>query len=88
MGQSRTPTLIALDPRAVLRELQRPGWQSRLYEINITGSDTTRALIRDVQFHPVTDAPEHVDFQRLVARRARSASRCRCTSRTTVSAPA
>ena len=25
----------------------------------------TRALIRDVQFHPVTDAPEHVDFQRL-----------------------
>ena len=23
------------------------------------------ALIRDVQFHPVTDAPEHVDFQRL-----------------------
>ena len=24
-----------------------------------------RALIRGVQFHPVTDAPEHVDFQRL-----------------------
>ncbi|MGH7043251.1 MAG: 50S ribosomal protein L25, partial [Acetobacteraceae bacterium] len=24
-----------------------------------------RALIRDVQFHPVSDAPEHVDFQRL-----------------------
>lgn len=66
-GAKQTPTLIALDPRAVLRELQRPGWQSRQYEINITGSDTTRALIRDVQFHPVTDAPEHVDFQRLIA---------------------
>jgi large subunit ribosomal protein L25 len=26
-----------------------------------------RALIRGVQFHPVSDAPEHVDFQRLVA---------------------
>ncbi|MDE2007068.1 MAG: 50S ribosomal protein L25, partial [Rhodospirillales bacterium] len=25
------------------------------------------ALIRDVQFHPVSDAPEHVDFQRLAA---------------------
>ena len=35
----------------------------------------TRALIRDVQFHPVTDAPEHVDFQRLAPAR-RSASRC------------
>ena len=50
----------------MLRELHRAGWQSRLYEIKI-GGDATRALIRDVQFHPVTDAPEHVDFQRLAA---------------------
>ncbi len=28
---------------------------------------STKALIRDVQFHPVSDAPEHVDFQRLAA---------------------
>ena len=64
-GAKQTPTLIALDPRAVLRELHRAGWQSRLYEIRIDGA-ATRALIRDVQFHPVSDAPEHVDFQRLV----------------------
>jgi large subunit ribosomal protein L25 len=63
-GAHKAPSLIALNPRAVLRELHRPGWQSRLYEIQING-DATRALIRDVQFHPVTDAPEHVDFQRL-----------------------
>lgn len=63
-GAHQAPSLIALNPRAVLRELHRPGWQSRLYEINVNG-DATRALIRDVQFHPVTDAPEHVDFQRL-----------------------
>ena len=63
-GARQEPSLIALEPRAVLRELHRPGWQSRLYEIHING-DATRALIRDVQFHPVSDAPEHVDFQRL-----------------------
>ncbi len=63
-GARQEPSLIALEPRAVLRELHRPGWQSRLYEIKING-DATRALIRDVQFHPVSDAPEHVDFQRL-----------------------
>jgi large subunit ribosomal protein L25 len=63
-GAHLPPSLIALEPRAVLRELQRPGWQSRLYEIKTNG-DATRALIRDVQFHPVSDAPEHVDFQRL-----------------------
>ena len=65
-GARQTPTLIALEPRMVLRELHRPGWQSRVFEIKING-DATRALIRDVQFHPVSDAPEHIDFQRLAA---------------------
>jgi large subunit ribosomal protein L25 len=66
-GAKQAPTLIALDPRAVLREIQRSGWRSRLYEVKLPGVAPTRALIRDVQFHPVTDAPEHVDFQRLAA---------------------
>jgi large subunit ribosomal protein L25 len=65
-GAKQEPSLIALDPRAVMRELKRGGWRSRLYEIK-TGTDTTRALMRDVQLHPVTDVPEHVDFQRLAA---------------------
>jgi len=63
-GAHRAPDLIALDPRIVVREIHQPGWQSRLYEVNVDGS-ATRALIRDVQLHPVTDRPEHVDFQRL-----------------------
>ena len=65
-GGKQEPNLIALDPRIVIRELHRAGWQSRLYEIN-AGAQPIRALIRGVQFHPVSDAPEHVDFQRLVA---------------------
>jgi large subunit ribosomal protein L25 len=65
-GGKQEPDLIALDPRIVIRELHRAGWQSRLYEIT-AGTEPIRALIRGVQFHPVSDAPEHVDFQRLVA---------------------
>jgi len=65
-GAKEPPVTIALDPRAVLRELHRGGWRSRIYELRLDGAGT-RALIRDVQFHPVTDAPRHVDFQRLVA---------------------
>jgi large subunit ribosomal protein L25 len=65
-GGKQEPSLIALEPREVMRELHRAGWQSRLYELN-TGGDPVRALIRGVQFHPVTDTPLHVDFQRLVA---------------------
>jgi large subunit ribosomal protein L25 len=63
-GAHQAPALIALEPRDVLRELQRPGWQSRVYEIKADGA-STRALIRDVQYHPVSDQPQHVDFQRL-----------------------
>lgn len=63
-GAKQAPTLIALEPKMVLREIHQSGWRSRLYELKV-GGDTTRALIRDVQFHPVTDKPEHVDFQRL-----------------------
>jgi large subunit ribosomal protein L25 len=65
-GGKQEPDLIALDPRIVARELQRAGWQSRLYELQ-TGAGAVRALIRGVQFHPVSDNPVHVDFQRLVA---------------------
>ncbi|MDE8349373.1 MAG: 50S ribosomal protein L25/general stress protein Ctc [Acidocella sp.] len=65
-GAKQEPALIALDPRIVMRELKRGGWRSRLYEIKL-GDTTTRALMRDVQFHPVTDQPEHIDFQRLAS---------------------
>ncbi|MBN8889452.1 MAG: 50S ribosomal protein L25/general stress protein Ctc [Rhodospirillales bacterium 70-18] len=63
-GAKAEPTLIALDPKVVMREMHKGGWRSRLYEVKV-GADATRALIREVQFHPVTDQPEHVDFQRL-----------------------
>jgi large subunit ribosomal protein L25 len=65
-GAKQEPSLIALDPRVVMRELKRGGWRSRLYEIQLDGKKA-RALMRDVQFHPVSDMPEHVDFQRLAA---------------------
>ncbi len=63
-GAKQAPTLIALEPKAVLKEIHQSGWRSRLFELKV-GNESTRALIRDVQFHPVTDKPEHVDFQRL-----------------------
>jgi large subunit ribosomal protein L25 len=65
-GAKQPPTLVQLDPRLVVRELQRGGWRSRLYEVNVGGSPS-RALIREVQFHPVSDKPIHMDFQRLAA---------------------
>jgi large subunit ribosomal protein L25 len=65
-GAHQPPELIALDPRMVMRELHHAGWRSRLFEVKVDGH-ASRTLIRDVQFHPVSDQPEHVDFQRLAA---------------------
>ncbi len=65
-GAKQAPALISLEPKAVLTELKRGGWRSRLFELRVDGV-AERALMRDVQFHPVTDVAEHVDFQRLAA---------------------
>ena len=63
-GAKQAPILVQLDPRIVMRELVRGGWKSRLYEVTVDGT-SSRALMREVQYHPVSDAPIHVDFQRL-----------------------
>lgn len=65
-GGNQEPALIALDPRVVVKGLQTSGWRSRVYEITVDGK-VERALIRDVQLHPVKDTPVHVDFMRLAA---------------------
>ncbi|MBI1245176.1 MAG: 50S ribosomal protein L25/general stress protein Ctc [Alphaproteobacteria bacterium] len=65
-GDKATPTLISLDPRDVMREASKAGFFTRLYDIDV-GGKTHRVLPRDIQFHPVSDKPEHVDFQRVGA---------------------
>ena len=42
-GGKHEPNLIALDPRVVVRELHRAGWQSRLYEIGPASNADPRA---------------------------------------------
>ena len=66
-GAKQEATLIALDPRDIMKELHKGGWQSHLYEVSVKGGASVRTLMRDIQFHPVSDRPIHVDFQRLAA---------------------
>jgi large subunit ribosomal protein L25 len=63
-GEGQTPDLISLDPRDVMREMNKTGFFTRLFELDL-GDRSIRALARDIQFHPVTDKPEHVDFLRV-----------------------
>ncbi|HXP96623.1 MAG TPA: 50S ribosomal protein L25/general stress protein Ctc [Telmatospirillum sp.] len=65
-GNKQTPISIALSPRVLWAEMNKPGFLTRLFDINI-GGKVERVLCRDVQCHPVNDQPLHVDFLRVSA---------------------
>jgi large subunit ribosomal protein L25 len=55
---------ISVAQNDVLRELTKPGFRTNLFDLNI-GSCAQRTVIKDIQFHPVTDMPIHIDFRRV-----------------------
>ena len=63
-GDKAEPALISLEPRELARALAKPGFFATLVDISVDGA-THRTLPRDVQYHPVSDAPLHVDFMRV-----------------------
>ncbi len=65
-GDGKDPMLISLEPRELGRVLARPALYATLVDIAVDGA-TLRTLPRDVQYHPVSDAPLHVDFMRVAA---------------------
>ncbi|HEX2581422.1 MAG TPA: 50S ribosomal protein L25/general stress protein Ctc [Dongiaceae bacterium] len=63
-GEKKEPTLIAIDPKALGKLIQRKSFYTNLLDIDIAGTKY-RVLPRDVQLDPVTDRPLHADFQRV-----------------------
>ena len=65
-GNKEAPLLIAMEPRHLEPQVKKNGFFTRIFELDIDGNKH-RVLPRDVQFHPVSDRPEHVDFLRVSA---------------------
>jgi large subunit ribosomal protein L25 len=63
-GGDRDPMLISLDPRELSRALTKRGFLAMVVEVRVD-DDVHRTLPRDVQYHPATDEPLHVDFMRV-----------------------
>ncbi|NOZ41992.1 MAG: 50S ribosomal protein L25/general stress protein Ctc [Alphaproteobacteria bacterium] len=63
-GDKKEPTMVTLNQISLVKELDKGGFMNTSYQIQL-GKSTETVLPRDVQFHPVTDRPLHVDFLRL-----------------------
>ena len=67
-GNKLDPVTLTVQRKALEQLLQIPGFFTRLLDVQIDGEDH-RVLPRDVQFHPVSDLPLHIDFLRFNADR-------------------
>ena len=63
-GDKQAPLSIEMEARVVRKVIHEPGIFGRLLNINIDGKDNT-VLTRDIQMHPVTDEPLHMDMLRV-----------------------
>jgi len=63
-GDQKESLLLAIEERILTKEMRHPDFFNTLYEINV-GGKKQQVLIRDVQLHPVSDRPLHVDFMRV-----------------------
>jgi large subunit ribosomal protein L25 len=63
-GQKQDPIQIHVEEKALVKALSSGHFMHTVVMIDV-GGQTTRTLPKDVQFHPVTDRPLHVDFFRI-----------------------
>lgn len=67
-GAKQDPKAVAIDPLVLRKHLAAGSFFSTVFEMKINGGgEVERVLPRDVQLHPVTDVPQHVDFLRVTA---------------------
>jgi large subunit ribosomal protein L25 len=72
-GNKEEPVLLTLERRVLIKELDNPQFFIQLIDVEVEGAKH-RVLPRDVQFHPVSDTPMHVDFLRFDPKRKISAN--------------
>lgn len=63
-GGKQPPVPMAVEERALRKQLSMPGFRTRLIDLTVDGTKH-HVLCREVQFHPVTDRPIHADFLRV-----------------------
>ena len=63
-GEKQEPVMIHIEEKALVKMLSTGHFMNSVVMID-AGGGATRTLPKDVQFHPVSDRPIHVDFLRI-----------------------
>lgn len=63
-GQKQDPVAVHVEEKALAKALSSGHFMNTIVMIDVGGT-ATRTLPKDVQFHPVTDRPVHIDFFRV-----------------------
>jgi len=63
-GGKEEPAMIHVEEKELIRQLMTGHFMNSIVQVEL-GSDTIRAIPKDVALHPVTDRPIHADFYRL-----------------------
>ena len=66
-GGGQDVVLLKMDPRILNAQMRKSGFFATQFQLEVEGS-RHRVLPKDVQFHPVTDDPLHIDFLRVTDR--------------------
>jgi large subunit ribosomal protein L25 len=65
-GGQGQPQLIELDHNALWHALKKEAFHSSILDMELAGQ-TSKVLLRDVQYHPYRQQVQHIDFQRVDA---------------------
>jgi large subunit ribosomal protein L25 len=63
-GDGKSPLSITVERKQLVKDLDTGAFFTSIYDLQVDGQGN-RVLPRDVQLHPVTDIPLHVDFLRI-----------------------
>ncbi|WP_404383494.1 50S ribosomal protein L25/general stress protein Ctc [Caenispirillum salinarum] len=66
-GNKQPTELVAMDPRPLIAEMHKSGFNTRVFTLNVEGGNPETVMVHDVQFNPVTDDPQAIDFLRVSA---------------------
>ncbi|HBO58405.1 MAG TPA: 50S ribosomal protein L25 [Alphaproteobacteria bacterium] len=63
-GEKKEPVMFSISALDLDAQMRQPGFWTRQFEIEV-GKNKYHAICQDIQTHPITDRPIHIDFLRV-----------------------